>query len=175
MNKEQAIEFDSQDRPLEAAEAYEQIIAQPNADIESFINLAVLYFVCTDGGYAAYHRLSNEFVNKAWERANEVLDKAEAKFGKYAEIDFWCYFFRFIVLGEGPFIHECRALATKSTSIVPYFHLFALSGGEQYREKADQLLELVKGGKTAKNRYIKSVLESKLKKNREKKGIQLTG
>ena len=59
MAKEKALALDAQDLPLEAAQAYEEAIAASDADVETFINLAVLYFVCVDGGYAPHHHLSH--------------------------------------------------------------------------------------------------------------------
>ncbi len=55
--KELAISFDAQARPLEAAWAYEIAINALNAELELFLNLAVLYFECIDVGYAAHHHL----------------------------------------------------------------------------------------------------------------------
>lgn len=160
ITKEIASKFDAQDRPIDAVKAYEKAITEQDADLETFLNLAVLYFMCTDYGYIAHHKLSNEFVEKAWKRANEVLKEAESKFGKQAEIDFWRYYFRFVVLGDKPFIEIAENLSR--SSLVPYFYLFTSPRGERYRQKAQQLLELVRDGTTAKKRYIKSILEGKL-------------
>lgn len=80
---------------------------KPDADLETYINLAVLYFVYTDFGYIAHHDLSKEFVETAWNRVNELLSEAEAHFGRHPEIEFWMRYFRFVVLGEEPFDKEC--------------------------------------------------------------------
>jgi hypothetical protein len=67
MAKEKALKLDAQDLPLDAAQAYEEAVAASEADFETFMNLAVLYFVCTDGGYAVMNldyghwRAENQF------------------------------------------------------------------------------------------------------------------
>jgi hypothetical protein len=163
MTKADAVTLDAQDMPVDAAQAYEAAIAASDADFDTFMNLAVLYFVCVDGGYATHHGLSQEFINYAWERAYEVLDEAESKFGQQSEITFWRHYFRFVVLGEAPFIETGKYLLQSGTSLVPSFYLFTSPGGDPYRPQALQLLERVKEGKTAKQRYIRSILAKRLK------------
>ena len=163
MTQEKAAILDAQDLPLDATQAYEEAIAASKADFETFMNLAVLYFVCTDSGYATHHSLSQEFVNYAWERAHELLDKAESRFGAQSEIAFWRQYFRFVVLGEPPFIETCEQLVESGSSLVPAFYLFTSPGGEKYRQQAQQLLDLVKDGTTTKKRYILSILAKRLK------------
>jgi len=162
MAREDAPLFGKRDEPVQAAQAYEQAIQESTGDLDLFLNLAVLYFVCTDPGYASHHRLSDDFVKIAWDKANKVLDEAESRFGTQAEIIFWRHYFRFVVLGEEPFVDTCRQLAHSSPSLVPYFYLFTSPGGWEYRREAEQLLELVRDGTTAKKRYIRSILKDRL-------------
>ena len=163
MTKEEAVTLDTQDLPFDAAQAYEEAIAESGADFDTFMNLAVLYFVCVDGGYATHHALSQEFMNHAWERAYALLDAAELRFGKQSEITFWHHYFRFVVLGDAPFLDTCEQLFHSGFSLVPSFYLFTSPRGEKYRPQAQQLLELVKDGSTAKKRYIRSILDKRLK------------
>ncbi len=163
MLKENAVMLDAQDLPLEATRAYEEVIADCDADFETFMNLAVLYFVCVDGGYATHHHLTPEFINYAWDRAYEVLDEAESRFGPQSEGVFWRHYFRFVVLGEAPFIQTCEYLLASGPSLVPSFYLFTSPGGEPYRPQALALFEQVKAGTTARQRYIRSMLEKRLK------------
>lgn len=160
--RQEAIMLDREDRPVEAAEAYERAIMENDASLDTFLNLAVLYFECTDGGYAAQHRLPNEFMRSSFERANDILTKAEARFGKHPEIDFWRYYFKYVVLGDEHFVDACRRLAQSSSSLVPYFYLFPRPGGLEYRREAEELLNQVREGLTAKDRYIRSILQPRL-------------
>jgi esterase/lipase superfamily enzyme len=93
---DRAAYFDAHERPVEAAKAYEEAIRKNCASLETYLNLAALYFVCQYGGYAAHHRLAEEFLNQAWNRFGQVLNEAEAKFGPDSEIDFWRHYFRFM-------------------------------------------------------------------------------
>lgn len=162
MYLEQAAAFDAQDRPMEATQAYEKAMRVGEANLETYLNLAVLYFVCTDGGYLAHHNLSEEFIDAAWRRANELLDEAQSRFGSQAEIEFWRRYFSFIVLGEEPFVRECEKLVRSHSTLLPFFYLFTSPSGEKYLKQAQQLFEAVKDGATAKKRYVRSVLEQKL-------------
>lgn len=157
--KELALKFDAQISPVEAAWAYEVAINEPNVEIELFLNLAVLYFGCVDYGYAAHHHLSSDFVSGTWTRAFEILDKAEERFGKHTEVEFWRLYFSYVYSEEEPIDNTCMTLAQRKDSLVPYLYLFTSSGKKQYLNQAQELLELVKDGSTERKRYIKSVLE----------------
>ncbi|HEU0180090.1 MAG TPA: hypothetical protein VFV58_38125 [Blastocatellia bacterium] len=160
-SREIALELDAEDRPIEAANAYEEAIKEADADFYLYMNLAILYFVCTDGGYASYHNLSNEFVDRAWDRAIKLLDEAESRFGRNDEIEFWRRYIRYIVLGEDESIME-RERFIYSRSLIPYFYLFISGDGKDYYSEAQNLLEQVANGSTAKERYIKSILVSRV-------------
>ena len=164
---------DSRDCPREAALAYEIALQEDEANLDTFLNLAVLYFVCTDFGYSAHHHLLPEFSAKAYERALAILDKAEERFGRNVEIVFWRQYFQYIVLGDEPFIEPCEQLVSSGSSLVPYFYLFTSFQGEKYRPQAQQLFELVRDGTTAKKRYIRSILESRINTNETIKPLSL--
>ena len=160
-NEEAAI-FDRQDQPAEAAHAYETAITNSEADLNTYINLAVLYFVCQDFGYAAHHNVPDAFRLTAWDRAGELLDGAKRRFGSQPEIDFWRRYFAFAFLGDPPFYPEAERLAQTGRTLVPYLHLITGPRPERYRQQATKLLESVNAGLTARERYIKSVVESAL-------------
>lgn len=155
-----ALNLDAQIRPVEAAWAYEVAITEPNADVELFLNLAVLYFQCADLGYAAHHHLSEEFVSGAWDRAFEILEKAEERFGSHTELEFWRLYFPFIYSGDEPITDACEELASRNDSLVPYLYLFTASARKQHLEEAQELLKIVSDGATERKRYIRSVLGS---------------
>lgn len=158
--KELALAFDAQVRPVEAAWAYEVAINGLDAELELFLNLAVLYFESVDFGYAARHHLSEEFVSGAWTRAFEILQKAEEQFGSHTEIDFWRLYFLFIYSGEEPPNNAFRELAGRNTSLIPYLYMYTFSEKKEYQQQARELLEMVKDATTERKRYIRSVLES---------------
>jgi hypothetical protein len=161
---EKAILQDSKITPEPAALAYEEAI-QDGAGIDAFLNLAVLYFVCNDGGYAAHHYLSVEFLEVAWKRGFEVLHEAESRFGKQGEIEFWRIYFNFILLGGALEVEQCQLIAERDSILVPYFHLFSQQKGDRFLSQALDLLNMVRVGQTEKQRYIKSVIEATLQHN----------
>ena len=169
--KSRAKEFDSRERPVEAAASYEEAITATEADIEVYLNLVVLYLVCLDFGYSSYHRLTNEFIKRASSRIPALLAEAERRFGASNEIQFWRYYASYL-RGSEPEFQRCLQLAKVGPSRVPYFHVFALPEGSSYEPQAKELLSVVAGGKTEKERYIRSVLQSALnmrKQERKKK------
>jgi hypothetical protein len=157
---DRAAYFDVHERPVEAAKAYEEAIRANCASLETYLNLAALYFVCQVGGYAAHHRLTEEFLNRAWNRFGQVLNEAEAKFGRDSEIAFWRRYVRFVVLGEDFSVQTAERIAKSGRSLIPYLHLVMWPGSTNYQGEAALLLESVRAGKTEKDRYIRSVLES---------------
>lgn len=162
--KHEAALLDAQDRPIEAAQAYEAVIASSAADLDEYINLAVLYFLCNDGGYAAQHQLPMSFLDGTWRRAFEVLDEASQRYGEHPEIIFWRRYFDFILLGEEPFYEDCERLVKAGNTIIPYFYLFGFQEGRKYLQQAEELYNLVKAEVTAKERYIKSILGGAFKR-----------
>ncbi len=165
--RDEAATFDAQDRPMEAAHAYEAAIAAGDADLETYLDLAVLYFECIDGGYMAHHRLPVDFLQTAWDGMLTTLDAAERRYGAHSEITFWRRYFRYIYIGGDPLTEEeCQQLLATGETLVPTLFLFGSFAGltnaqaERYRPQAAQLLSAVQAGVTARQRYIRSVLKS---------------
>lgn len=159
--RELALSMDAQEYPLEAAWAYEIAVQAPQAELDLFLNLAVLYFVCEDTGYNSYHRLNIDYVSAAYDRIPDILAAAENRFGKQTEIDFWrLYIPEWGPPYQVPQVEQYEKLAHQGGSLMPYFRLYIDSNGTRYREKAKALLTQVQDGSTERKRYIKSVLES---------------
>lgn len=162
--EELALGFDAQESPVEAAWAYEIAIGNPDANLDLFLNLAVLYFECLDFGYASHHRLSERFTSGAWDRAFIILNKAGERFGRQTEIEFWRLYFAHIYSGEELTTNACEELARGKDSLIPYMYLFTSSEDKRFLEEARELYESVKDGATQRRRYIKSVLEPTLRR-----------
>ena len=157
MNYEElARTFDQQDKPLEAAWAYELAIANTtNPDV--FINLVVLYFMACDPGYAAVHHLDPLFVDVSYDRAVEVLKSGEARLGRNAELEFWSLFMRDRVLGEQVSRERYLRLAFDGGTSLPYLALFAASDGKEFKREVYELFSGTRLGRTARERYIRSL------------------
>jgi len=157
---EVALEYDRNNKPLKAALTYEEIVQLNESNLEIFLNLAVIYFLMMDYGFAEYHKISDEYLEKAEENFYKILKLAEKKFGRKSEIEFWKYYYKYIVIGEDISTKVFEDIAKSGDSLIPFFHLFVLEKGSRYRKEATQLYEKIKLGRTARERYIKSVLET---------------
>jgi hypothetical protein len=152
-----ARQYDAQGDPVRAIEWYERALNEGPCLVDLFIDLAMVYFICTDFGYASAKRLPQELAASAYRRAQETLSRAEATHGSSAEILFWRKYFEFIVLGAGEFKQEATRLAQQGT-LVPYVHLYSRFASDKFSDEARLLMQSVSGVHTAKARYIRSVL-----------------
>ena len=157
-----AILLDAMDKPLEASQAYEEVLGTEHLSLDTMLNAAVLYFVCLDGGYAAAHHLPETFLTTAWERAFELLNQADSLYHQPPEVEFWRLYFLFILLGDDPAYDICEQMVNGKGLLIPVFHLLSSPRGTVYVDAARKLLDQVREGKTAKQRYIQSVTESGL-------------
>jgi hypothetical protein len=158
----EARQWDALDRPVEAARAYKAAIRTGSADLEAYLDLAVLYFACLDAGYATHHRLGQEFLDTC--NPFQELDRAQARFGPHPEIIFWRHYMRFIYLGEQPDHQLAAQLARSGEILVPC--LLPLMCGphpESHRAEGERLLDSVRNGASVRERYVRSVLESCLR------------
>jgi len=156
--REVATRFDETDQPEDAVRAYETAIATGREPLETYLDAAVLCWICTDGGYAAHHHISREFINHAEQRARELLGEAAARFGPFNEIEFWRYYFDHISYGQPARLDYCETLAKQGPSLVPYFHLYAITGDERYSPQAEALWHDLEPPNTQRVRYVRSVL-----------------
>lgn len=155
-----ARELDARGTPVEAAAAYEEALAREEADLDAYLDLAVLYWVATDFGFAATEHLDDSFVELAGRRAFKLLDAAERRFGPQDELDFWRYYFGFITLGEPPDAERCRRLMARGSTKLPVFHLAGLGASEGFEAELAELASWAADGTTERKRYVRSVLES---------------
>ena len=157
---QKARELDARDDPVGAITAYEQAIANEDVGFDVFLDLAILYFKCADFGYASAHHLPQEIEEKSHSRAKELLREAEHRFGASPEVSFWQRYIDFVVLAEPHFEEEARGIANQG-GVDVYIYLFS-TAGKEYADKARDLLKSVAAGRTARERYIKGVLEGRV-------------
>jgi hypothetical protein len=155
-----ALEFDALDLPVQAANAYEEAIGSEQADLSAYMNLAVLYFESTDPGYAAAKKLDPEFTARASAGMYRVLRLATRRFGSYPEAAFWNIYFNWFSKYDDPNFDEARELAKKTP--IAYLHLLGAPDGKRYLKQARGLLENVKKRRTVRERYIDSVVRSRI-------------
>lgn len=159
-----ARQFQEQDRLYEAASIYEEILKESPEDLslDDYLDSALVYFVCTDFGFATTNRLPDDFARKAFSRAKCWLQHAAVKFGCNLDIWFWNQYFDFVVLGTDEFVAECLSRTSDRRSLIPYLHVYASTRDHRYACFAQELLALNQSGTTARQRYITSVLRGVL-------------
>src|SRR5690606_986033 len=146
---ELAVQMDIDQKLEAAANAYEEIIKEADAPLDSFINLACLYWVSSQPGSSA----RGEFYTRAGEQLYAVLDEAQERFGKQPEIVFWRLYFNQITLGEPTFLDQALDLVDQpNSSPIVYFYIYA-EGNDDYIPFVRRLYEDAQALKTTKNRY----------------------
>ena len=152
--------FDMLDQPREAAEDYEHAIQGSDTPIETYLNLLGLYIQCLDGGYIYSHGLDQEFVSNAWEKLNRMIPQLQNNH-ENNEIDFWEYYKNHLG-NRAHDLHRLNNICLKGPSLVPYFLYYSLTRDQTIKSKLNELLEEVKNGRTARERYVKSHMTSSL-------------
>ena len=157
---EEATKKDMQGKYFPASQLYEKVIQQKEPPIESFINLFFIYWesnsqrVFTNGTV-----ISENFNEIPLYQYLTILDQALKKFPNNSELYFWLKYFPFAGLGESFSEEDCLdILRQHGESLVPYFFLY-LFDNEKYKSQRDKLLEECLKLPTAKNLWIKSIIE----------------
>lgn len=150
---------------VSAAELYEKAVVK-GAPLDTLINLAVLYWQATDYGFWTGHHLPREFVDRAGERMNEILDIAAQRFPGAPEVEFWKRYIAWADLGEELDPDDCRRLLQqKPDYLEPSVYLLSATREQEYRTQAQRLLEHYRGQRTTRAKYITTVIESALLQN----------
>jgi hypothetical protein len=149
------------ERIYRAADAYESMVASPDAPLEAFVSLAGLYWQSTSMGFYAAHHLADEFIMRAGPRCLDLLDEAERRFGPHPQILFWRYYIHYIDLGGPEF--EAEALKWLREGRAPsaiYVYLYPALRDSSFIPAMKQALAEAKANPTVLNGYVSSVLAS---------------
>jgi hypothetical protein len=169
MKLSDAIASDVQGQTQEAAAAYEGILRSNPNELEATLNLMVLYWQATDFGISAIAQLPPEFVAFAGRRLRELLDLVPKQFPSRPEVVFWTKYIAWADLGVPFQPEECRDLLRDHPQYLePALVLFSRSGGDEAESEAMQLLERCATERTARCRYMVSVIKGVLKRRRPK-------
>ena len=147
---------------LEATKCYEDEIANNKTPIlpNSYINLAFLYWSFAFE-FSIPEDISEDHSILGGNRYQIILDLGLNNYPKNVELHFWKKYFQHIIYGDEFSEKDCQKLLEEygdGESIVPYFFLY-LFDKEKYREKRNELLDRCDENLTAKNIYIKSIIE----------------
>ena len=165
MNLDEALAADRRGDLLLAIDGYEAAVQRGEASLETLMNLAVLYWQIAEPGVSAANALGPDAIEHAFRRSREVVEYAERRFPANAEPRFWRCYFAWADLGEPLDPDMCRTLLREDrTTMVPAFHLFALSQGKECEQEAFELLRRFNADPTAKGRYVSSVIDGVLRR-----------
>lgn len=161
----EALDLDLRQDVLPCAAAYTDAMVEPSAPLEVFINLAFLYWNCTDPGFSGAHHLDSQFVRLAGDRYGEVLQAALTRWPHAVEPQFWEKYFDFAGLGGPDFVDECLGWAqAPGAPDVLALHIYDQTGDERWLPTVARLLREAEHCPTTKNRYIASVLRGDLQR-----------
>ena len=153
---------DTRGHVLGAIAHFEAALRSGGATAADYLDLAVLYMECTDLGFAAYHRISDELRARAETRALDVLAEAKKKFPEVRDIEFWEIYISWIVWCTEPDIDAIRGLDKTGACEIVALLLVQFDPSPRNKLAAARLLESVRGVNSTRARYVTSVLESAL-------------
>ena len=147
-----------------AAAGYEAALQSDPADIEARVNLAVLYWEATRFCFDAR---PSEFSAHARGRLHELLESAADRFGGRPEIRFWREYIAAEEAGEPLPSATCRELMNERPDYLePAFVMFSNSEGLEAEPEAMRLLAACSEQPTARARYVTSMINTALRKQR---------
>ena len=168
-----ALTADENGRLEEAAASYEASLLADPADLEATVNLAVLYWRAAGSDHSAPSSLRREFLTQARQRLYELLESASHRFADRAEIRFWKKYIAAVDAGEPLQLTECRQLLRERPDYLePAFVVFSDSAGTEAEAEAMRLLVDYSEQPTARGRYVTSIINAVLQKQRWGTGFE---
>lgn len=155
-----AIEKDINTQYNDAVIYYQESINKNELKVDAYINLAFLFWNFHDFGFSTYYKISEKLAEFGFKEYSTILKLGIKTFPNNVELQFWEKYFSHILFDD-EFTHkECLDLMKKHSdkSIVPYFFLY-LFNKNKYKEQRSRLLKITEELPTAKNLYIKSLIE----------------
>lgn len=158
---ETAIIYDINRAYIQAARAYETLIRNEGTIADYYINLSFLYWSFAFEWYefAIPNNIPEYWVKRGGDEFLKVLDLGIEKYSKDIELRFWKRYFLHVSYAEDFPEEACLDLFDLygDKNKIPYFFLYQYDS-IKYKKQRDELLEIIKEKKTAKNLYIESLL-----------------
>jgi len=150
----------------DALAEYRRRLADHASD-ELIADFIVFCWQAVDPGRVATLNLSDELVDACAYQLSELLKLAATACGKRSAPLFWKRYIEWADLAEALSIDECKLFMLRSPAYVePAFYVFLASGGAEMRSEAMSLLAQYSDATTTRSRYVRSVLESRLRTER---------
>ena len=158
---ETAIIYDINRAYIQAARAYETLIRNEGAIADYYINLSFLYWSFAFEWYEFVipNNIPEYWVKRGGDEFLKILDLGIEKYPKDIELHFWKRYFLHVSYAEDFTEEACLGLFDLygDKNKIPYFFLYQYDP-IKYEKQRDELLEIIKEKKTAKNLYIESLL-----------------
>ncbi|MFL6603138.1 MAG: hypothetical protein ACJ8R9_17660 [Steroidobacteraceae bacterium] len=162
-----AVNADENGRLQQAAAGYEAALLADPADLQTTVNLAVLYWQAAGHGSGAPDCTPVEFRWHAGRRLPELLESASRRFAGHAEIIFWKKYIAAAGAGAGLAACECRQLMqARPDYLEPAFVVFAETAGIEAEPEAMRLLADYSEQPTTRARYVTSIINAALSRHR---------
>lgn len=158
-----AIDKDINKQYNDAAVYYQKSIDENELNLEVYLNLGFLYWIFQDYGFSTYYNITEELGEIGYQKYPQIIEKGIQQFPNNVELHFWKRYFNHIFFAEEFSEEDCKQLIEKyddKENIIPYFFLY-LFDKEKYIEKRNELLDKCNEHPTAKNIYIKSIIDKK--------------
>jgi hypothetical protein len=159
--RERAVEADVSGDIRLAIDLYEELVVSAEATIRDYVNLAFLYWQCTEFGFASAMKLDEDFIARSEQRHVDMLGEAEERFGPNPEVQFWRRYLAWAYLGEPDFTVEAKRMLAEGVTAAA-FYLFTVSDGKECRDEALDILEAARSVPTHMSKYVASIIESTL-------------
>jgi hypothetical protein len=155
----------------QAAASYEAALVSDPADLESTVNLAVLYWRASGRRPTAPGELPGEVLQRAEQRLGELVERASERFAGRAEWRFWKRYIAATEAGQLLEPEECRQLLRERPDYLePAFVLFSDTAGEEAEPEAMRLLVAYSEQPTARGRYVTARINAVIQKYRRHRG-----
>lgn len=149
---------------LEAVKSYEnEINSETGGALDDYTNLSFLYwsFAFQQFEFNIPNNIPGEWSIIGAERYQVVLQLGFERYHDSIELHFWKRYYQHIIYGEDFSSDDCKRLLethNQGDSKVPYFFLY-LFDEDRYINEINALLVECENIPTAKNLYIKSMIE----------------
>lgn len=157
---EVARQLDQQHRPVEAAWAYEIAQARSEVGRDAVLDLAAIYFLCQDPGFAAAHDIPQAFAEAASTRLFDLLQQARDTFENDADIEAWQLYARERISFEDVDDSLYERLALAGESELALVRLYISSGGQRFSRETRIIEAELLRTHTERARYLASLIGS---------------
>lgn len=155
--------LDSSGDIVGAIRGYEEALRQGQMTNGDIINLAFLYGLTWDFGFASANNVPNDVVRSTADGYSDFIRSVSDQFGSWGDLQFVQVYFpwAFLGLGEDTEIEaQMKSLLQTGQSLLPVLHLWSSERPAEHASERGALLASVEGESTSKADFVRSVLRA---------------